>query len=313
MLPLYAWDMAASVVRLARFIRREGFDLVLTNSAKADIYGGMAGWLARRPVVWRLHDIVDSETFNRLNRFLFRAGATLFATRVLAVSEAVRQALVGLGVPAGKVVTVYNGIDLEATEKAAGDEDMRSGLGIDASAPVAGFVGRLVDWKGVDYFIRAAALVARELPEARFLVVGDVMFGEQDYADSLKPLASELGLDGQNHLHRVAGGHPRPGPVHGRRRPLLDTGGAAGHGDHRGHGPGPPGGGVPGRGRAGDGGGGGDGADGRPPRRRGHGRRRHRRPARPRHGRSGWAKPGRAARPASSSWKPTPAVWSRSC
>lgn len=194
-LPLYAWDMAASVVRLARLIRREGIDLVLTNSAKADVYGSLAGSLAGRPVVWRLHDIVDSQAFNRLNRLLFRVCASLFAARVLAVSEAVRRAFIALGVDAAKVVTVYNGINLEEAENSPDGSEARQGLGIDTGTPVAGFVGRLVDWKGVDYFMRAAARVASDLPGARFLVVGEAMFGDQAYADSLRPLRSELGLD----------------------------------------------------------------------------------------------------------------------
>lgn len=194
-LPLYAWDMAASVVRLAMLVRREGFDLVYTNSAKADIYGSLAGWAARRPVVWRLHDIVDSRAFNRVNRLLFRACATLFAVRVLAVSEAVRRAFIELGVQAGKVVTVYNGIDLEEAERAPDGRAAREELGIDPGTPVAGFVGRLVDWKGADYFLRAAALTARNMPEARFLVVGEAVFGDQAYADSLPVLARELGLE----------------------------------------------------------------------------------------------------------------------
>ena len=193
MLPLYAWDMAVSVVRLARLIRRESFDLVYTNSAKADIYGSLAGFLSGRPVVWRLHDIVDAQAFGRLNRILFRTCASLFATRVLAVSEAARRAFIELGVDAAKVATVYNGIELEETETTADGCEARESLGIGDGVPVAGFVGRLVDWKGVDYFIRAAARVARELPEARFLVVGDAVLGEKSYADSLRELA-ELGL-----------------------------------------------------------------------------------------------------------------------
>jgi glycosyltransferase involved in cell wall biosynthesis len=194
-LPLYAWDMTTSVLRLARLIGREGFDLVYTNSAKADIYGSLAGGLAGRPVVWRLHDIVDAQAFGRLNRILFRTCATLCAERVLAVSDAVRRAFIALGVDAAKVVTVYNGIDLDQAEAAADGSQARRDLGIAADAPVAGFVGRLVDWKGVDYFIRAAVRVASELPEARFLVVGDAVLGEQSYADSMRALARDSGLE----------------------------------------------------------------------------------------------------------------------
>jgi glycosyltransferase involved in cell wall biosynthesis len=37
--------------------------------------------------------------------------------------------------------------------------------------------------------------VASELPEAPFLVVGDAVLGEQSYADSMRALARESGLD----------------------------------------------------------------------------------------------------------------------
>jgi glycosyltransferase involved in cell wall biosynthesis len=43
----------------------------------------------------------------------------------------------------------------------------------DPGRPVVGLVGRLVPEKGVDVFLRAAALVSAVVPQARFLVVGD--------------------------------------------------------------------------------------------------------------------------------------------
>jgi glycosyltransferase involved in cell wall biosynthesis len=191
----YPYDMAHTVVGLARLIAGEGYDLVFTNSAKADIYGSIAGRLAARPVVWRLHDIVAPDAFNRLNIMLFRICASLFATRVLAVSEAVRVALVARGVKENKVRVVYNGIDMEKDGISADRGAMREEWGIPAGAPLAGMVGRLVDWKGPDRFIEAASLVAGEMPQARFMLVGDAIFGEASYVDGLKELTSGLGLD----------------------------------------------------------------------------------------------------------------------
>ena len=84
----YPCDMARTVLGLARLVREGGYDLVLTNSAKADIYGSLAARMAGRPAVWRLHDIVDSDAFNRLNILLFRVFATLFAAKVLEIGRA---------------------------------------------------------------------------------------------------------------------------------------------------------------------------------------------------------------------------------
>lgn len=191
----YPYDMAVTVVRLASLVRRNGYDLVLTNSAKADIYGSLAARLAGRPVVWRLHDIVDRAAFSRLNILLFRIFASFLASRVLAVSRAVRDALMARGVRADKVVAVYNGIDIEGLRGEADRETARAEWGLAAEVPLAGMVGRLVDWKGPDRFIAAAALAGSELPQARFMLVGDAIFGEKDYVQELKAMASRLDLD----------------------------------------------------------------------------------------------------------------------
>jgi glycosyltransferase involved in cell wall biosynthesis len=140
---------------------------------------------------------VDSDAFSRLNILLFRSFASLFASRVLAVSEAVREALTARGVSDGKVVTVYNGIDLGDLVPGRTRERIRAEWGIDEEAPLAGMVGRLVDWKGPDRFIEAAALVAKEIPLARFMLVGDAIFGEAGYVDELKAIAARLGLEGR--------------------------------------------------------------------------------------------------------------------
>ncbi len=191
---LYPYDLAASAVRLARLATSGGFDLVYTNSAKADVYGTLAARLARRPAVIRLHDIVDADAFSRLNIWLLKTCARYLATLTLPVSRASEDMMAALGVPRSKLLTVYNGIDLDARAKPQDRAAVRAEFGIEDTAPLAGMVGRLVDWKGPDYFIKAAAIVADELPESRFVLVGDAVFGESGYVDGLKKLARDLGL-----------------------------------------------------------------------------------------------------------------------
>ncbi len=191
----YPLDMARTVAGLARLVREGGYELVLTNSAKADIYGSVAARLAGRPVVWRLHDIVDYDAFSRLNVLLFRVSASLLASRVLAVSQAVREALMARGVSGKKIAVVYNGIALDACDRALARPGVREEWGLEKDAPVAGMVGRLVDWKGPDRFLEAAALVAARMPRARFMLVGDAIFGEAGYVERLKQMAARLGLE----------------------------------------------------------------------------------------------------------------------
>jgi glycosyltransferase involved in cell wall biosynthesis len=124
----YPYELATTVLGLARLISRGGYHLVYTNSAKADIYGSLAGFLSGRPVIWRLHDIVTGEAFSRFNMFLFKVCASLFASRVLTVSDAANEAFVALGVKEHKVRTVYNGIDLAGAVPRVGREEVRACL-----------------------------------------------------------------------------------------------------------------------------------------------------------------------------------------
>ncbi len=194
-IPLYPWDMLTTVIGLARLIKREKFDLVFTNSAKADIYGSLAGRLASRPVVWRMHDIVDTDAYSKLNVMLFKVCASLFAHRIIAISGAVAKAFEDLRISREKISVVYHGIDMEEDKVLGKRMAMRRELGIDEKDPVVGFVGRLVDWKGPDVFIRSAQEVSKRMPEARFLIVGDAVFGERDYVEQLKNLCLELGIE----------------------------------------------------------------------------------------------------------------------
>lgn len=193
----YPWDMARTVTGLAALIRREGYDLVFTNSAKADIYGSLAGRAARRPVVWRLHDIAGADAFSRLNLFLFRVSANRFADRVLAISQVVRDALIELGVKENKVSMVHNGVITGGRGAPADRDETRGAWGVPPHAPLVGMVGRLVGWKGPDCFIEAAAAVAVGLPEAFFMLVGDAIFGEKAYLGELKAMAAARGLEGR--------------------------------------------------------------------------------------------------------------------
>jgi len=191
----YPYDLVRTVLGLTRLIRSGDYDLVFTNSAKADIYGSLAGWLAGRPVVWRLHDIVTAEAFSRVNMRLFKTCASLFASRVLAVSGAAREAFVSLGVSRDKVRVVYNGIDLEGADPKTDREKVRAEWDVPTHAPLVGMVGRLVDWKGPDIFLQAAAMMAEEMPEVYFMLVGDATFGEKDYVDVLKEMSVDMGME----------------------------------------------------------------------------------------------------------------------
>lgn len=159
--------------RLSRILTTERVDLLHAHTAHAVTLGILATlFRRRRPALVaarRLSFPLRSALWGRL-KYGFRVD------RVIAVSEAIRRLLVRQGLRADRVAVVHSGIDPERFRQ--GDRgrfraSLRPFLGEEAdSAFLIGAVGHLAAHKGLDVFVAAAAQVAREIPSARFVVIG---------------------------------------------------------------------------------------------------------------------------------------------
>jgi len=90
----------------------------------------------------------------------------------IAASEAIRQMLVADGIPPTQVVTVHEGIDVEHVV-AAPPVNVHEAFWLPHHAPVVGNVAALVPHKGQRYLIDAAHLVVQDIPDARFIILGE--------------------------------------------------------------------------------------------------------------------------------------------
>ncbi|MBU3688574.1 MAG: glycosyl transferase family 1 [Acidimicrobiales bacterium mtb01] len=139
----------------------------------------------RLPLVVSFHgyDAVrpDSTFTTRGGRFWLRHRAELFgrASLLLANSEFVRSHLIALGAESDKVRVQRIGVDL-AQYSATGPRPDANVL----------FVGRLASVKGIDIAVRAMSLVTKQLPTARFTVVGD-----GPLRPDMEALARDLGIE----------------------------------------------------------------------------------------------------------------------
>jgi glycosyltransferase involved in cell wall biosynthesis len=187
---------AQEVARLAR-----GYDLVYANSQKAFIVACASAAFARRPVLWHLHDILDSKVFSRVNIGVDVFLANHVASRVIANSQATANALVARGGTRARIDIVYNGLDpaVAGAVTAADAASMRASLGLGAG-PVLGLFGRLAPWKGQDVAIRALALLGDQYANVQLVIVGDALFGEESYAADVRALVDSLGLTSRVHF-----------------------------------------------------------------------------------------------------------------
>jgi glycosyltransferase involved in cell wall biosynthesis len=90
----------------------------------------------------------------------------------VAASEAIRAMLVEDGIPADRVFTVHDGIDIERVDQAEA-LNVREEFWFPPHSFVIGNIAALVPHKGQRFLVEAAASVVHEAPEARFVILGE--------------------------------------------------------------------------------------------------------------------------------------------
>lgn len=170
------------------YLRRKlaGADVVVSCQNVADIYPALERLKVRPPLIEHGGLVSEAE-----------AGPKHFTSRYVGVCDSIRAAAAArMGDRAHHALEIPSMVDLTEFDPAT-RAPMRAALGVTGDAPLIGWVGRLDRKKRVEDFIRAAALVAKEAPQARFVVIGGPDAFMPEYADELKALASALGLEGR--------------------------------------------------------------------------------------------------------------------
>ncbi|GAB4459803.1 MAG: hypothetical protein OHK0037_05860 [Elainellaceae cyanobacterium] len=174
--------------RVAKLAR--DYDLIYANTQKALVVGAIASFLSRRPLVYHLHDILSPDHFSNTNRRLAAALASR-AALVIANSDASRQALIDAGGKGDRTVVIYNGFQPDLYRQPAQDrKTLRQAWGLENSF-VVGHFSRLSPWKGQHVLIEALAACP---PQVAVVLVGEALFGEEEYAKQLRQQVEALGL-----------------------------------------------------------------------------------------------------------------------
>jgi glycosyltransferase involved in cell wall biosynthesis len=94
--------------------------------------------------------------------------------KAIAVSHAAKRDWIRrTHIPAGRVVTIHNGIDPEKFQRRHSREEARRILGLPTHGLIIGGLGRLDEAKGFTYLIEAAAMLRGEFPNLYVAIAGD--------------------------------------------------------------------------------------------------------------------------------------------
>src|SRR5262245_26577510 len=173
--PRTEMDLSAAW-RLSRVVKRLRPDVVHAHDAHGTAMASLGLSLGSPTPAPAL--IVSRRVDFHLKRNSFSRWKHRQVDLFIAASEAIRTMLVADGVPIERVTTVHEGIDLEHV-LAAPPVNVHEAFWLPHRAPVVGNVAALVAHKGHRHLIEAAHLVVREMPDTRFLILGEGELREQ--------------------------------------------------------------------------------------------------------------------------------------
>lgn len=161
---------------------RKDVDLVhLNNTLESQLDGLLAARILGVPCVAHARGFQRS---GRLVRWMIGGVA-----RHIAISRAVRENLLEIGISDERISLIHDAVDLEEFAEPRDTKSVRQELGIPTAAVTFGMLGRIVEWKGVKEFVSAAIRVLEGDPNAYALIVGDESDGAPSYFREVRRLA----------------------------------------------------------------------------------------------------------------------------
>lgn len=170
---LYGFFFFLSLINKVKTIQNTfDFDLIYATWAYPDGFGSyLISKVLKKPIIIKTH----GSDINMYARYYLRrkmiAHALANSNAVIAVSNALKDRLVAIGVPHHKVVTVTNGID-NTLFRPLPQNTCRRDLALPENIKIVLFIGNLVPVKGVRFLIEAFSRLSG-LKDEHLVLLGD--------------------------------------------------------------------------------------------------------------------------------------------
>jgi glycosyltransferase involved in cell wall biosynthesis len=181
--------------RLSALIRSADYDVVHAHGFKAGLITRLGAPMGGRPrVIVTVHNHVMFRTdMSSARKAIYRLAERFLepvTCKLIAVSDALRSELVdAYGLPAGKVVTIPNGIDPTPFLTAYDKDSARAAFDLPVGVSLVGTACRFAAQKGVHDLIDVFAHIRAQRPDIRF-----VLGGSGPLAEELRVHAEKVGL-----------------------------------------------------------------------------------------------------------------------
>lgn len=167
------------------------FDLIFATWAYPDGFGSfLIAKVLKKPVIIKVHGSDVNIYTKSILRKKMVSCALRNSDKVIAVSNALKQKLVAIGVPAEKIQVIPNGVDTELF-KPLDQAECRKKLGLPLDKKIILYAGNFAQVKGVDILVEAFGEMVRSRVDILLLLVGD-----GPLETMLRSRVRELGIEG---------------------------------------------------------------------------------------------------------------------
>jgi glycosyltransferase involved in cell wall biosynthesis len=182
--------------RISRIIKAKDIDIIHhNNDLSLNRPSVIAAAIARKPQISHVRWLTDYSS-DKIAYFLDR-NTSRFVDFFIYMSKAIEKTYVPLGIAAERGEVINDPFDLKIyVEAMSFSEQIRNEFGVRDKDNLISNVGRIMPWKGQDYFLESLVEVVNAFPNTKALVVGapEPGQGSKDFYQELKKKAKELGI-----------------------------------------------------------------------------------------------------------------------
>src|SRR5262249_39908525 len=178
---------------MAKLIKHEKVDLIHSHLADQNFYSCLVGRLTGSKTIVTYHGSPCCSRTEGLRCAIKLRFVRHSADAVVAVSNYLQQSLRELGFPDGRMVRIYNGVEMGRFNVSTAGR-LRAELKCQNGTKLVGMVANLRESKGYEYFIEAARKVANSMPQTRFVAIGEI---DEKIAKRFQGLIQQMSLQGR--------------------------------------------------------------------------------------------------------------------
>lgn len=183
-------SMFELVLAFRSYIKSQEINLVHCHGFKENLITGIAALTVNGVKVIRTHHGRGVVNVSRTKNLIEKVNARFFTSRLISVSNELKEYLIHLGYPAKKIETIHNGLDCRQLSVTKDRTELLKEYDIDNNTFIIGTTSRVEREKGHQYLLLATKALINKGLDVRLFIIGDGGLLEKYQGE-----AAKLGID----------------------------------------------------------------------------------------------------------------------